>query len=313
MKKLVLIVLTLVVFLFAAVYIFIPEKFVITSTASFHANREGVYRFLISDSNWTKWWPGTVSKNTNSRLFNYKGFEFKIEEVLYDQIRLILIDDDDSVGVSLSVFQFSKDSMGVKLSCGLDAGANPFRRLSEDFRANKIRRVSDEIVSSLTSYTGNLKNIYGMNIQNEKVQYQNLLSTKRSFSHYPTTEDVYALIGELRNYIRQSGAEELFSPMLNVKKADSITYVAQVGIPVDRALPTKDDISLKRMMKGGNILTGEVTGGQGRIEEAEKQMELYISDYQRSIIAIPFQQLITDRTKEPDSTKWITKIFYPVV
>jgi len=69
----------------------------------------------------------------------------------------------------------------------------------------------------------------------------------------------------------------------------------------------------KWMMKGGNILTGEVTGGQEQIEQAQKQMELYISDYQRSIIAIPFQMLITDRTKEPDSTKWVTRIYYPVV
>jgi len=36
-------------------------------------------------------------------------------------------------------------------------------------------------------------------------------------------------------------------------------------------------------------------------------------DYQRAIIAIPFQMLITDRTKETDSTKWITRLYYPVV
>ena len=60
-------------------------------------------------------------------------------------------------------------------------------------------------------------------------------------------------------------------------------------------------------------MTGEVTGGQKEIEEAQKQMELYITDYQRSIIAIPFQMLITDRTREPDSSKWITRIYFPVV
>jgi hypothetical protein len=313
MKKVSLVILTLVALFITAVYIFIPKRLVISSASSFRANREGVFRFLVSDSNWKKWWPGAISKNKNSFMFTYESCAFQIEEVLYGQIRLRLIENRDSLATSLRVFPLSKDSIGVELSSELDARPNPIRRFSAWLRSRKIRQASDDILSSLRNYTGVLKNIYGMDIQNEKVQYQNLLSTKRSFSHYPTTEDVYALIGELRNYIRQSGAEELFSPMLNVKKADSITYVAQVGIPVDRALPTKDDISLKRMMKGGNILTGEVTGGQGRIEEAEKQMELYISDYQRSIIAIPFQQLITDRTKEPDSTKWITKIFYPVV
>jgi hypothetical protein len=69
----------------------------------------------------------------------------------------------------------------------------------------------------------------------------------------------------------------------------------------------------KWMMKGGNILSGEVIGGPQEIDAATKQFELYIHDYQRTIIAIPFQMLITDRTKEPDSTKWITRIYYPVV
>jgi len=150
-------------------------------------------------------------------------------------------------------------------------------------------------------------------IENEKVQFQNLVSDKESFSHYPTTEDVYAIVSRLRNYIRQAGAKELFSPMLNIKKTDSTNYTAQVGLPVDKALPGKDDITSKWMMKGGNILSAEVTGGQKQIEEAQKQMELYIMDYQRAIIAIPFQMLITDRTKETDSTKWITRLYYPVV
>jgi hypothetical protein len=101
--------------------------------------------------------------------------------------------------------------------------------------------------------------------------------------------------------------------MLNVKRIDSSIYEAQVGMPVDKELPSLDNITSKWMMKGGNILTGEVIGGQKQIDEATKQFEIYIRDYQRSIIAIPFQMLITDRTKQPDSTRWVTYIYYPVV
>jgi hypothetical protein len=105
----------------------------------------------------------------------------------------------------------------------------------------------------------------------------------------------------------------LFSPMLNIMKIDNANYTAQVGLPVDKKLPEEGDIALKWMMKDGNILAGDVTGGPKQIEEAMKQFEKYILDYQRSIIAIPFQMLITDRTKEPDSTRWVTRIYYPVV
>jgi hypothetical protein len=42
------------------------------------------------------------------------------------------------------------------------------------------------------------------------------------------------------------------------------------------------------------------------------QMKNYISDYQRTVMAIPFQSLVTDRRKEADTTKWLTKLYFPI-
>jgi hypothetical protein len=42
-------------------------------------------------------------------------------------------------------------------------------------------------------------------------------------------------------------------------------------------------------------------------------VQKYKDDYQRVSPAIPFYSLITDRLKEPDSSKWITKIYFPVM
>jgi hypothetical protein len=67
------------------------------------------------------------------------------------------------------------------------------------------------------------------------------------------------------------------------------------------------------MLGGGNILITEVKGGQNEITNAYKQIQNYVSDYNRSAPAIPFESLVTDRRKEPDSSKWITRIYYPVI
>ncbi|HEV8286522.1 MAG TPA: hypothetical protein VGQ09_19570 [Chitinophagaceae bacterium] len=314
MKRISWIVLILLFVLVAAAYASIPGKITVSSVSSFGANREGVYRFLINESNWKKWWPGSVSKGSNgSLLFRYEGYDFQIEKIFYDVIQLKFRSNKNSFGSFLKVIPYAIDSIGVELSSELNTGSNPFSRISTYFRAKKIKHSLDEIVLSLGKYAGDVKNIYGIGIKKEKVQYQHLISTKQSFAHYPTTEDIYILIGKLRDYINKSGGKELFSPMLNVKRIDSSIYEAQVGMPVDKELPSLDNITSKWMMKGGNILTGEVIGGQKQIDEATKQFEIYIRDYQRSIIAIPFQMLITDRTKQPDSTRWVTYIYYPVV
>jgi hypothetical protein len=37
-----------------------------------------------------------------------------------------------------------------------------------------------------------------------------------------------------------------------------------------------------------------------------------MSDYQQTAMAIPFESLVTDRSREPDTLKWITNIYVPV-
>jgi hypothetical protein len=314
MKKILLFISIFLALCISAIYIFIPKKMVVSGALSFHANSDGLLRSLAKKGNWEKWWPGTVSKTSNNSLrFTHDDYDFQVREILYNAIQLKLIRNGDSSDGLLRIIPFNNDSIRVELLSQLEAHADPFGRLATYLRGKRIERAFDDIVLSLSKYASVTRNVYGLDIKNERVQYQNLVSTKQSFSHYPTTADVYGIIARLRNYIDQSGAKELFSPMLNIQRTDSTTYTAQVGLPIDRALPQKGEIITKWMMKGGNILSGEVIGGQKQIDEGDKQMQLYIIDYQRSIIAIPFQMLITDRTKEPDSTKWITRIYYPVV
>ena len=121
------------------------------------------------------------------------------------------------------------------------------------------------------------------------------------------------MISDLKGYIRTQQAMETGFPMLNVTTSDSIHYLTRVALPVNRELPTAGDIVYKRMLGRGNILVTEVKGGPGRIKEAFGQMKIYMEDYQRSGVAIPFQSIITDRSKEPDTSKWVTKVYFPVI
>jgi hypothetical protein len=300
--------------LFALVYFLIPGKLTVSSAVSYKANREGVYGFLINDSNWQKWWPGTASKNDNGTWsFRYDDYTVQIEKIMYGAIPLKIEMNNLSFESLLIIVPFNTDSLGIEISVDINNGTNPFNRIAGYFRAKKVKRMLNNIVTSLQNYTSDLKNIYGINIKKEKVQYQDLVSAKQPFSHYPTTKDIYAIIEKLRNYVNRSGAKELFFPMLNINMIDSINYIAQVGLPVDKNLPEEGNISSKWMLKDGNILVGDVTGGPKKIEEAIKQIEKYLLDYQRTTIAIPFQMLITDRTKEQDSSKWVTRLYYPVI
>ena len=65
-------------------------------------------------------------------------------------------------------------------------------------------------------------------------------------------------------------------------------------------------------MVPGNILVSEIKGGDYSAREALREMHQFMTDNNMSSPAIPFQSLVTNRMEEPDTLKWITKIYYPV-
>jgi hypothetical protein len=313
-KKIIISAIFILLLALAAVYFFIPSKLKISGAVTYQANRESITRFLGEDKNWGKWWPGTITKNAGAKsVFSYNGYNFEIKEILYNAFILKLTKSNDSSASLLKIISLKTDSVGIELETELTTGSSPFSKIAGYSTAKKLKKTFDDILSALQQHTSVIKNIYGFEIKNEKVEMQYLVSTSQTFNHYPATENIYPMITLLRTFINKHNGKEEFFPMLNIETADSINFQARVGVPVNQKLPEEGNISAKMMVKNGNILTAEVTGGPEQIAEAMKQFEKYIQDYQRSIIAIPFQSLITDRSKEPDSNKWVTKIYYPVV
>ena len=98
--------------------------------------------------------------------------------------------------------------------------------------------------------------------------------------------------------------------MLNIRY-DSGYFKTMVAIPVNKVLPGNDSFLLKRL-EPGKILVARVKGGLYTTSEALREMEIYKEDNHLMSPAIPFESLITNRLEEPDTSKWVTKIYYPV-
>ena len=114
MKRILLFVLVFLVLCIAGVYILVPKQLAVVSDITVHANREGVYRFLASDSNWKKWWPGAIKKgSTNSLCFTLEGYDFQLGQKLYNAIQLNLSKDGDSSAGLLRLIPFTNDSMPI--------------------------------------------------------------------------------------------------------------------------------------------------------------------------------------------------------
>lgn len=315
MKKLLFFLLSLFILGLASVYILIPTNLEISKVEYINCNVNGAFRVLSNENIWHKWWPADSSVNkrndTSSHWFFYKGYNYHLSEKLYNAINLSITHHNDTIKSKIIIMKLNIDSVVVRWDCVLKTSFNPVSRILKLKEAEKIKKNMSEILSGLRIFLENKENIYGINLHVIMSKDSTMVLTKKISSAFPTTNEIYNLIRNLKKYIASQNAKEENFPMLHVKKLEDSTFETMVAIPVNRELPGNGEISFSRFVPW-KVLTAEVKGGDKTVEAALRQMKAFISDYQKTAMAIPFQSLVTDRSKQPDTTKWITNIYTPV-
>ncbi len=308
MKKGVLIFTLVLLVSVLAGYFLIPgsSQFILSSTVN--CTDEGALRIIQNKEKWKRWWPGG---KTGPELYSFKNDQYRINKIMLDGFDATVFYHSDSVKSYLQVLPSGIDSSEFQLSCTYVYSSNPFTRYVQYFRLKQMQGNMSEWLTALKPFFEKEENIYGMKIEMQKVKDSSLVSVKNSFAHYPSTEEIYSMVSSLKEYIvKKKGVENNF-PMLNIYKAGAESYEAMVAIPTKWDIPMEGNFKLKKMVLG-NILVGEIKGGAQTVMEAEKQLSFYVNDHQKMSPAISFQSLVTNRLQEADTSKWITKLYYPV-
>lgn len=313
MKKILLILSVAIALLLIAIYLFIPNRIHISENTEVPASKDALLRKLSDDSGWHKWWPDKTGADPAKGIFSLNGIQYKIADTKTLSLLLNVSNKNLNILTDLTFIPENTESTTISFNGIIPTSYNPVKRIQRFFTANKIKKGIPQLLQSIKSYHSTTLNLYGYDIQKKLVADSTLLSTAKEVKGYPSTAIVYSLIDELKNYIQKQEAAETGYPMLNIFTKDSITYLVKVAIPVNKKLPSSGNISYRWMLGGGNILITEVKGDNKEIQKAYTQIQHYISDYKRIAPAIPFESLVTDRRKQPDSSQWVTKIYYPVM
>jgi hypothetical protein len=305
MKKIIIVLLTIAVLVIAGVFIFIPSKIRVSSVFMVQANELASHRILMDEANWKKWWPG-------EKKFQLGKTRFKLTEKMISGFNLEISGTDKPVLSRLMIIPAHTDSITLNWSCEIQSGNNPLKRLAAYNTASAIKKNLDELVKDLGAFLSDQKNIYGFEIKEMKVTDSVLISTRKTFDHYPDELETEEMIKKLRAYINKNNAKEMNYPMLHVRALDSLHFEAMVAIATDIRLPDNSEFAAKMLLKGGNLLESSITGGYATIRKGFIEYEYAVNEYGWTSPAIPYQLIITDRTKERDTAKWVTKLCYPI-
>ena len=307
MKKWVLAFLLLIIVIVTGI-LFIPASKPINLDITSGCTENGAARIMLNKENFSSWWPG---KKTGENTYSFKDCDYRIDKIMANGIEATIFNNTDSTKGSLLLIAAGNDSIQFNWTSTFYFSNNLGKKVLQYGHYAGLKKNIDSFMAAIKKYFDDEKNIYGIHVEQQKVTESSMIATKQSFNHYPTVQEVYGMINEIKEYIREQGGEQYNFPMLNVHTEDSVTYDAMVAIPTKTDLPSHEKFSLKKMVLG-NILVAEVKGGNYAIIEGEQQLKNYVNDHKKIAPAIPFQSLVTDRMAEPDTAKWITRLYYPI-
>ena len=309
MRRLLLLVFILLLVSATIFYVRIPEKETYSYRTAFKCTNNSAIRLLHDSIQWKKWW---VGKQESNSIYSFNNRNYHFQQMTLPGIEAKTSIGDDSVSTFFHVYPYNVDSSHFEWSYVFAYSSNPFTKIKQYLELRSLKKDFKHFLVAAKPFFEDEKNTYGMKIETQRVKDSTLISLKKTFDHYPTTEEVYSLVTDVKNYIKAKGGEESNAPMLNIFSTTDNQYDVMVGIPTKADVAEEAPFIRKKMILG-YILVGDVKGGMVTVAAAEKRMADYAFDHQRTAPAIPFQSLITNPMQEKDTSKWVTRIYYPVL
>ncbi len=311
MKKIGITFFVLIVLAIAFTYILIPANIIVSEYVYIKVRPTSTVRYLHNEDSWQHWFPGKV--NTEKK-FVFDNNIYELGKETYTSLSVIIFNNNNHYSSEINVIPIGADSSAVQWQFQFAASNNPLKRVKQYQTAKRLHDNIAFLLSNFKLSSVSTKNIYGFDIKLTTLTDTTLVSLKATLKQYPSTQVIYEMIDELQQYIKQQQAVQHNYPMLNVTQEEDSSYKIMVGIPTNISLPGNNIIEPKRMiMLKNKTLVTDVTGNLNTINKAFQATNNYMSDHELSSPVIPFQQLVTDRSKEQDSTKWITRIFTPII
>ncbi len=284
------------------------EKSVIVKTNIIVANK-----YVLDSAQWSAWWPKKNKRLTSSSSSYFLGDSsifFSPGSPMYNSINVQTRISGKTYNGKLALVTLNDDSILVNFKIENLKSRRFFQTKTSTMETSTLADNVSAILSTLKSFLDEPINTYHIPVIHALVKDTVLISSKFSTKSYPLTTRIYAEINKLQHYLSHNNAKQTDAPMLHIEKIDS-AYFCMVAIPLNKAIPESNFFALKRMIPG-NILVTEARGGIRNVDKTFRQLTQYVKDYQLESPAIPFESLITDRMQEKDSSKWVTKIYYPI-
>ncbi len=317
----------ILVVLIVIVGLILPSKAHVERSLTINAPQEVLFEQVNNLHNWEEWSPwhrldpamkleysgplsGTgASYSWNSTNKNVGDGKLTIlYSHPYDSISVEM--DFMKQGISNGYYLFQKTDSGTHVTWGFDAdmGKNPFLKY---FGLMMNKYVGGDYEKGLKNLDSLVHTLSPYNVEIRELKDFNYVSIRQNCSWDDVSQVMTNAYGKLMKYIRSSGAEMTNAPYAIYHNIDNGEIDLEMGIPVNKIIASKGNIN-SGTFNSSKAASVDYYGFYDNLGKAHNAIQDWVMKMGMESNGSPMEFYVTDPSSEPDTSKWLTRIYYPV-
>lgn len=227
----------------------------------------------------------------------------------------------DGMGSSFGGWKIKDTVGGVKVTTYMDM-KSPFMMRPMMLFMNMDKMLGGDFEKSLAGLkqaseaAANAAPTSNVRIEATTVEPMKIMSVLDSCTSANISQKLGELYGEVgvalkKQNLNQAGAPFAVYHKVTTNPDGSMHFVIQAGIPVDKAGKTDGRVKYWET-PAGNVVKAWHYGSYESTAQTHELMHNWITKNGKTIDGAPWEVYVTDPGNEPDQSKWLTEIYYPV-
>ena len=320
---------TLTVLTVAVLFYLLPNVAVIEQTMEIKALPDKVFELINIPKNWTEWYtPVQDTTEVTIRLLGTsKGKGAGMQWVSHRQenargimnirnsknnrnvVAVVTVNDRRSAVMNFRIRPVGTDASMLTITSRL--------RFRQDSILHYLRLMfdrSDEL--AVIDYLENIDEAAmgktgGIDVHLQRTDTFSYIGITDSCALQDVSQRMSDLYSEILVFGVRSGVDMTNRPLAIYHRLDEKMAVFELGVPIDKRIPVTDRIQYKTM-QGKEHVVANYYGSYETLADGHNAIQHWLMRYRRKVNGNPWEMYVTDPVIEPDTNKWLTRIYYPV-
>ena len=156
------------------------------------------------------------------------------------------------------------------------------------------------------------KPTYSIDIGVEDHSGLNYLGIMETVSPQEISAKMGEMFGELMQYMTSNNLEMAGHAMAVYPRWSEESIDMECALPVAQEVDPQHERIMYKSIPAGKVIKAVHMGDYHLLEETHSQVDQYIADQGLQTGGAPFEVYVTDPGAEPDTSKWVTHVYYPL-